>query len=168
MITQSDGDACFGCYPKSHLFHKEIIRGKGKNNWYILGDTDKEFLESKKLKFTRFTLKAGSMMLFYSRTAHSQANPIKTSTVQKLRMVHYVCMYPRSTDEKTYKKKEQSYMENRASNHWPNYSIGQMRLFSGKLSSFRRGDVSMFKKASRMDLTDMNEVQINLLGLERL
>lgn len=169
LMTQNDGDACFGCYPGSHKLHKVIIQGKGKKNWYLLTKKDSEYLEQNGLKFKRFTLEAGSMMLFFSRTAHSQAHPIKTKNPQKLRIVHYVCMLPKCKNvgrqEKTKSVKRKAYKENRATSHWPNCKFGEMALFAAKLPG-RFKDTSKFNKAKKMKLEDMTDEEKSMMGLD--
>jgi hypothetical protein len=167
LLDQNKGDACFGCYPGSHKYHGEII--KGKKNWYALNDDEKQLLESKGLKYTRFPLPAGSMMLFYSKTAHAQSQPYKCDEVQKHRIVHYVSMLPKEKDpimrKKTMEKKRKAYDENRATSHWANHRGGRMELFAKKLGSRYKRDVSSFKKAKKVSLEDIKPYTKYILGL---
>jgi hypothetical protein len=173
LIEQNAGDACFGCYPGSHKYHSSIIKGHGPKNWYALSSEDKELLEGRGLKYTRFPLKAGSMLLFRSQTAHAQAHPINIE-VQKPRIVHYVCALPLCSDpikaKKTVLMKRKAYEENRATTHYPNYSLSNMRLFparlgNGKVGRYRR-DVSSFHKADKVGEAEMGPKLRELMGLE--
>ena len=169
LIDQSEGDACFGCYPSSHLYHSELVTTK--KNWSLLSDSDRAYLEGQGLSFTRFTLKAGDMLLFRSQLAHNQAHPININ-VQTPRIVHYICMMPVCKDAKKRRKtidmKRKAYEENRATTHYPNYELTDMRLFpkqlgNGTVARYRR-DVSKFKKAKKIALDEMSTTEKRLMG----
>jgi hypothetical protein len=170
LITQNDGDACWGGYPGSHLLHKDIA--KGKRNFYPLTPEDKGALEAHGLKYVRITLQAGEMILFRSQVAHHQAHPIKLS-IQKPRIVHYVCCMPVCDNlqkrRDTMVKKRMAYDANRATSHYPNYSVAPIALFSkdlgkGPLARYKR-DISQFKKAKRMPIEEMSDRTKKLMSL---
>lgn len=172
LVEQNEGDACFGCFPGSHKLHN--ILAKGPKNWYRLTEENINVLEENGLKYTRFHLKAGSMVLFRSQLAHCQAHPINVGVEQKPRIVHYICALPICTnkedEEKTIKMKLKAYSENRATTHYPNYSLSNMRLFprrlgNGIIGRYKR-DVSRFNKANRMPIEEMSARTKQLMGLE--
>lgn len=173
LIDQNVGDACFGCFPGSHKLHAKIV--KGAKNWYKLSKDNIDFLEANGLQYTRFTLKAGSMVLFRSQLAHCQSHPINIDgIIQKPRIVHYVCALPvcknKEDNDKSILMKRKAYDENRATTHYPNYSLSKMGLFPKRLGNGITGrykrDISNFKKAKRMPLEEMSLKLKQLMGLE--
>jgi len=182
LIDQNEGDACFGCYPKSDRYHSELAKDPYNTNWCKLSEEDHEFLRNKGLRYTRYPLKAGDVLLFYSQVAHSQCEPVKVTrelegtpyiVPQKERMVHYVCMAPIDRDpvkrKKTLELKRKAYEENRATTHYPNHSAGKVRLFpkdlgKGPVGRYKR-DISKFKKAPRVALEEMSVHTQRRMGL---
>lgn len=182
LIDQNEGDACFGCYPQSHNYHKELAKDPSNRNWCKLTEENHEFLRDKGLRYTRYPLKAGEVLLFYSQVAHSQCEPVKITRElngspyiipQKERMVHYVCMAPVDTSkekrEKTRELKRKAYEENRATTHYPNHNAGKVRLFpknlgNGPVGRYHR-DISKFRKAPRVSLEEMSVHAQRRMGL---
>ena len=101
-----DGDATLACWPKSHKLHAEYGRQfnlhdpKVKANqahWQkISSDENYKWLQSKGLKPNCVQAKAGSLILWDSRTMHQGIQSVDKRKNPKPRCVVYVCQKPRS------------------------------------------------------------------------
>lgn len=143
MVTLWDvdeGDATLACWPGSHNIHASFGRkfklddsshAPNKANWQKMGDDAVKwgFLESKGLSPTCVRAKAGSLILWDSRTMHQGIQSVKDRAIPKPRCVVYVCQLPRSgASEAELKKKREANENARTTSHWP-YPV---KLFAKK------------------------------------
>lgn len=105
-------------YEGSHLLHEDYMREKnltGKKNWLLI---EPEYLariaETKRV----LAVKAGSLVLWDSRTFHQN----QYGTAGEERIVQYVCFLPkahRSNTKAQQKKRVKYFEERRTTSHWP-------------------------------------------------
>jgi hypothetical protein len=128
-VSIIDQDPCghvFICVPGSHAYHKEIMSLNGgftKGDWLIMNEDTKKFLRDKGLELIRVPLKAGSVVLWDSRTVHSSSGYCRSSDPDVSRLQIFVCMLPIPEDQDVYekeiKKRIKAYNEGRVSRHNP-------------------------------------------------
>jgi ectoine hydroxylase-related dioxygenase (phytanoyl-CoA dioxygenase family) len=105
-------------YEGSHLLHEQYMRAKGltgKKNWQLI---EHDYLEAIKDKKRVLKVKAGSLVLWDSRTFHQNqyGNPGEE------RIVQYVCFLPKNHKQNTktqHEKRVKYYEERRTTSHWP-------------------------------------------------
>ena len=108
-------------YEGSHMLHEQYMKDKsltGKKNWQLI---DHGYLESIKDKKRILNIKAGSLVLWDSRTFHQN----QYGAPGEERIVQYVCFLPKNNEKntKTQKEKRLKYFETRrTTSHWP-YSL---------------------------------------------
>jgi hypothetical protein len=111
-------------YEGSHLLHEQYMREKeitGKKNWLLIEPAYLKTIEDKKKVLN---IKAGSLVLWDSRTFHQNRNIINTLPGQpnEERMVQYVCFLPKNHPKNTAnmsKKRLKYYEDRRTTSHWP-------------------------------------------------
>jgi len=123
LTDQEHDDGCFLCWPGSHKLHDKIMdwRGSGgaRQDFVILKDKEKEYLQSKGFEPKRVPVKRGDVILWRSDLAHKGAPPIGSR--ENFRGVVYVCMLPAiMTPEHVWKDKQKGYQQLQSSCHWPN------------------------------------------------
>ena len=106
-------------YEGSHLLHAEYVKSRGltgTKNWQLI---DHDYLKSIEDRKRVLHVKAGSMVLWDSRTFHQ--NQYGTDYDEE-RIVQYTCFLPRAHPKNTPKmaEKRQKYLEERrTTSHWP-------------------------------------------------
>jgi ectoine hydroxylase-related dioxygenase (phytanoyl-CoA dioxygenase family) len=118
VALTSNSERTLVVYEGSHRVHADYFKIKGKvsTNWNII---DPEFIKTIVDKKRVLSVKAGSLVLWDSRTFH-QNQYGKPKSEQ--RIVQYVCMLPRShPDNKLHvqKKRRKYFDERRTTSHWP-------------------------------------------------
>lgn len=104
-------------YEGSHLLHEPYMTEKGltgNKNWQLI---DHDYLESIKERKRVLKVKAGSLVLWDSRTFHQ--NQYGKSGEE--RIVQYVCFLPKHNIKNTaaqHKKRVKYYEERRTTSHW--------------------------------------------------
>jgi hypothetical protein len=106
-------------YEGSHRLHADYfkIKGKTSSNWNII---DAEFIKTIADKKRVLNVKAGSLVLWDSRTFHQ--NQYGRPDSGEERIVQYICMLPRShPDNKPHvqAKRKKYFEERRTTSHWP-------------------------------------------------
>lgn len=128
FITLADtnvGDGTYTFIEGSNKFHKEFANTfpevtKSKKDWYQFTEDELEFYNERKCELRRITCKAGSLVLWDSRTVHSGCQPFYERKEPNTRQVFYLCYTPRALATKSIIKKRIDYFENaRMTNHWP-------------------------------------------------
>ena len=142
-------------YEKSHLMHKlymEHYKLSGTKNWIRIEDDFLKLIESQKRVLK---VKAGSMVLWDSRTFHQ--NCYGPPSCKEERIVQYVCFLPRD-NPKNNKKMEEKRLEyfnsRRTTSHWP-YPI---HVNSKQPQTY--GDESKlvdYETLVKVDLSDLDE-----------
>ena len=106
-------------YEGSHLLHSDYVKSRGltgTKNWQLI---DHEYLKSIEDRKRVLHVKAGSMVLWDSRTFHqNQYGPDH----EEERIVQYTCFLPRAHPKNTPKMAEKrlKYLdERRTTSHWP-------------------------------------------------
>jgi hypothetical protein len=122
LTDQEHDDGCFLCWPGSHKYHREIVNGRrkrGREDFIILNDQEKELLHRKGIEPLRVPVRKGDMILFRSDLAHKGAMPIGKR--ENFRAVVYICMLPAAlTPEEVYADKLKAYQKLETGCHWPN------------------------------------------------
>jgi ectoine hydroxylase-related dioxygenase (phytanoyl-CoA dioxygenase family) len=109
----------FRIYPRSHLRTRKWFKETGKTgskNWHKV-----EREELKKYEYIDLDVKAGSLVLWDSRSWHQSTN----ESMGEERLVVYVCYLPRKDPLNTKaqsKKRLEYFRTNRTTSHWP-YSV---------------------------------------------
>ena len=107
----------FVCYEGSHLLHEQYMADRdisGSKNWEKI---DPEFLRSISDTKRVLHVKAGSMVLWDSRTFHQN----QYGRVGEERIVQYVSMLPKSDPKNTVKmaeKRKKYFQDRRTTSHW--------------------------------------------------
>tara|TARA_B110000967_G_scaffold202074_1_gene240288 strand:+ start:1813 stop:2697 length:885 start_codon:yes stop_codon:yes gene_type:complete len=111
-------------YEGTHKVHKKYFETKGINsskNWNLIDHDTLKLLDKTGFKKV-LDVKAGSLVLWDSRTFHqNQYGPIDSSDKEE-RIVQYVCFLPDNHIKNTnaMKKKRLKYFsDNRTTSHWP-------------------------------------------------
>ena len=129
-VNEGDATLCF--LENSHKYHKafqERFNITDKGDWYLLDNkTSSQYEHNFYLnnncpkKFIK--CKAGSMVLWNSKTIHCGVEPIKDRPQANFRCVAYICMTPKKLASETIiKKRIKAFEEMRMTTHWPHKSI---------------------------------------------
>jgi hypothetical protein len=123
LTDQEEDDGCFLCWPGSHRHHAEIIEARGpkrgRKNFVILSDSEKDILRRNGIEVRRVPVKRGDVILWRSDVAHCGGPPIGAR--DNFRAVVYICMLPAVlTPSDLYPRKVQAYEQLETSSHWPN------------------------------------------------
>lgn len=117
------GDATLRVLEKSHKFHGDVanqFKITGKADWYKIDKDQEKYYIEKGCEDHSVLAKAGSLILWDSRTIHQGQVSLRNRPEQKNRCVVYVCMTPRSWAlPKDVNKKIKAFEEQRATSHWP-------------------------------------------------
>jgi hypothetical protein len=127
MVTLRDvneGDASLCVIEGSHKYHQELgekFKLQPKIDWYKLNDEEMSFLlQEKRLPIKIVKAKAGSLILWNSKTFHQGIESRLPRANPTVRMVIYVCMTPRKwAKKKDLLKKVKAFEEMRTTSHWP-------------------------------------------------
>ena len=105
-------------YEGSHLLHEGYMKEKnitGKKNWLLI---DHAYLSTITEKKRVLKVKAGSLVLWDSRTFHQN----QYGKPGEERIVQYVCFLPKNSklnSKKMREKRAKYYQERRTTSHWP-------------------------------------------------
>lgn len=124
LYDVNDNDATLCVLEKSHHFHNMFFKEHNieeKNDWYKLEGVEQyNFFEEYGCEKAAIKCKAGSIILWDSRTFHQGIEPNKKRTEENFRLISYVCMLPRNlATEKDLEKKRKAFEELRMTTHWP-------------------------------------------------
>lgn len=130
MVTLYDveeGDATLKVLEGSNKYHGEYAQYRKKNgeecpreDWFRLEDDGLRFYKEKGCNEHNILAKAGSLILWDSRTIHQGVEPLRNRERANHRTVVYVCMTPRKrAKDKDIRKKQKAFNEMRMTSHWP-------------------------------------------------
>lgn len=93
----NDGDASLTILEGSNKYHSEYgeFWEPSENDWVRLSQEDLDYYNQKGCKRHNVMAKAGSLILWDSRTVHCGMKPLMTREKPNFRLVSYVCMTPR-------------------------------------------------------------------------
>ncbi len=96
LTAQPEDGHVFVCVPGSHLWHAELLAmgDTRKVHWMELTDAQMQFLKSKGLAPVRVSLNRGDMVLWDSRTVHSNSGWCATAPQGAERLQSLICMGP--------------------------------------------------------------------------
>ena len=122
----------------------------GKKNWQLI---DHDYLATLKDNMRILKVKAGSLVLWDSRTFHQN----QYGKIGEERIVQYVCFLPKNHKQNTpsqHEKRVKYYEERRTTSHWP-YPLHvnnlQPRTFGNEALLFD------YTKNTRADLSEFDE-----------
>ena len=152
LYDVNKGDASLRVLKGSNNYHQDFFNhfnNQEKNDWYKIKDEEMSYFDN----FERNTIlaKAGSLILWDSRTFHQGIEPRKTREKPNFRSIVYVCMTPRSwSDEKNILKKQKAFNEMRLTSHWPH----KVKLFPKNPRTYGKelGAIASLKKPILSDL----------------
>lgn len=102
-------------YEGSHLMHQKYAKDRNltsTKDWLLI---DHDFLESIKDKRRALLVKAGSLVIWDSRTFHQN----QYGTMPEERIVQYVSFLPKAKrSAKMYEKRQKYFLERRTTSHW--------------------------------------------------
>ena len=140
-------------YEGSHLLHEAYMKEKGltgKKNWQLI---DHDYLATLKDNMRILKVKAGSLVLWDSRTFHQN----QYGKIGEERIVQYVCFLPKNHKQNTpsqHEKRVKYYEERRTTSHWP-YPLHvnnlQPRTFGNEALLYD------YTKNTRADLSEFDE-----------
>lgn len=166
-VTANDTDekdATLLFLEKSNLYHKEAAEKfnlVSKQDWHVLTPDQIKFYQKKGCEIKRIKCKAGSMVLWDSRTIHCGSEPMKKRITPRIRNVAYVCIVPKSRlYEKilkngnpslaNYNKKKKAFENLRTTNHYPH----KPKLFSINPRTYG-GDLPNVTEINKPKLTEL-------------
>ncbi len=158
LYDVNDNDATLSILEKSHNYHQSFFEDNNidnKSDWYKLkNDDEKKYFINKGCKQYAVKAKAGSLILWDSRTFHCGKECNKDRENENFRMVIYVCMMPRNTvtDPKALIKKRKAFENLRITSHWAN----QCFLFP-KTPRTYGGELPVFNAIHQPVLTDLGK-----------
>lgn len=109
----------------SHHYHQEVFRRFGTrslgDHYRLDEDTEVAWLESRPdVRRVRVEAPKGSLVLFDSRTVHSNVPPLEKRREAHWRFVAFVCMAPaRFASGNDVARKVQAFHDQRMTSHWP-------------------------------------------------
>ena len=145
LYDVNENDATLSILEKSHNYHQSFFEDNNidnKSDWYKLkSDEEKKYFLNKGCKQYAVKAKAGSLILWDSRTFHCGKECNRDRDEENFRMVIYVCMMPRTTvyDPKVYAKKQKAFENLRITSHWANQCFlfpKSPRTYGGELPEF--------------------------------
>jgi ectoine hydroxylase-related dioxygenase (phytanoyl-CoA dioxygenase family) len=156
LFDVNEGDATLTFLEGSHKFHEEF--GKtfhitDKQDWYQINmEEHLKFFIDRGCSIKNIVCKAGSLVLWNSKTFHAGKEALKNRENTNFRGVVYVCYTPKILcNQKTLKKKQKAFNEKRMTSHWPH-------------------KVKLFPKTPRLysnpkpDVTEVPDPNLNELG----
>jgi hypothetical protein len=128
MITLYDineYDSTISLLERSHLYHESFFIDNQVSNisdWYLLSRDQKEYFIDKACNEIIVKAKAGSMILWDSRTIHQAKGVDPLRSIENFRMVVYISMMPRHTvrNPNLLKNRIKAFNKQRISSHWSN------------------------------------------------
>ena len=146
LFDVNEGDSTLRFLRSSHKYHSDFKHendiSKYKNgDWCKLEESDKEFyIDKLSNKYDNYDIcvktKAGSLVLWDSRTIHCGIEPQRNRKNINIRCCIYVCMTPKDwliNSKKTLKRRINVFEKHRTSNHYPN---DRMKMFSEKQNTY--------------------------------
>ena len=115
-------------YEGSHKLHEKYFTDNNiisKNNWCVI---NKEYTDQLKDSKKILNIKAGSLVIWDSRTFHQ--NTCGSPLSEEERLVQYLCYLPKNNEKNTAEIQEDRricYRDYRTTNHWP-YPMGPIAL----------------------------------------
>ena len=95
----NEGDSTLTLLEGSHKYHQDFAKKfeiEDEIDWFRLDEEQLDFyLDEKKCNRVNVKARAGSLVLWDSRTVHCGMKPLKTRKEPNFRLVTYVCMTPR-------------------------------------------------------------------------
>ena len=99
---------------------KEHAKNSIDKDWYKLDDEELQFYKDKGCEEKYIECKAGSLVLWDSRTIHCGIEPTKSRSVENLRNIVYLCYAPRYLcAEKELNRRRKAFNEGRMMSHCP-------------------------------------------------
>jgi hypothetical protein len=158
LYDVNDNDATLSILEKSHNYHQSFFEDNNldnKSDWYKLkNDEEKKYFTNKGCKQYAVKAKAGSLILWDSRTFHCGKECNRNRDNENFRMVVYICMLPRNTvvDQKVLIKKQSAFENLRITSHWAN----QCKMFPKSPRTYG-GDIPDFNMIHRPVLNDVGK-----------
>ena len=124
LLDQSEDDACFLCWPGSHMHHQRLTSGtwRGRSKWVPLTEDELESLKAAGLAPKRVPVPKGSVILWRSDLAHCGAAP--TKPMEGFRAVAYAAMRPAClTPREILTKKVEAYQRRHTGDHVPSREL---------------------------------------------
>ena len=146
-------------YEGSHLLHKRYFEDSNDNsskNWNLISEEYLNTLEDKKKVLN---VKAGSLVLWDSRTFHQ--NQYGKSNSEE-RLVQYVCYLPKSHPKNTKSmqdKRKNYFINRRTTSHWP----CPIRVNSLQPQTY--GDNNKKIDYSQIPYTNLDDIENNILKI---
>lgn len=125
LYDVNDGDGTLRVLRSSHTLHKDFqqkFQIQSTSDWLILNQQHKKFYMDILGKESDICIKAkaGSLVLWDSRTIHQGMEPLRGREKQNIRCVPYICMTPASfASPNQLKKRIKYFKDKRTCNHWP-------------------------------------------------
>ena len=146
-------------YEGSHLLHKKYFEDRNDNsskNWNLISEEYLNTLEDKKKVLN---VKAGSLVLWDSRTFHQNQYGKPNS---EERLVQYVCYFPKSHPKNTtnmQEKRKHYFINRRTTSHWP----CPIRVNSLQPQTY--GDNNKKIDYSQIPYTNLDDIENNILKI---
>lgn len=161
LYDVEEGDATLRILEKSHNYHEDFgkkFNKTDKSDWYKLeSKSQEEFYKEKGCEDHCVLAKAGSLILWDSRTIHQGQVAFPNRQNPKNRAVVYVCMTPRSwASPKDISKKIKAFEELRSTTHWPH----KVKLFP----KFPQTYGNPLPNVNAMPIPQLSELGIKLAG----
>lgn len=124
LYDVNDNDATLCVLEKSHKYHEKFFKEneiEEKNDWYKLtNDEQYDYFKVNGCEKVAIKCKAGSIVLWDSRTFHQGIESNKNRKQENFRLIAYVCMTPRNLSSvKDLEKKIKAFRDLRMTTHWP-------------------------------------------------
>lgn len=167
------GDATLRVLKGSHKLHGKFQKRfqiQHSKDWHLLTPEQKNFYiqELGPMSDICVKAKAGSLVLWDSRTIHQGVEPQKGRPEKSIRCTPYICMTPATLASKSEIKKRIGYFEERRTcNHWPH----KIKVF-GKYPRTFNGPLPNVENDNNLIVTDLMKQlvgynHINLRGKKR-
>lgn len=123
LYDVNEHDATLRVLQKSHNFHESFFKDfdiEEKKDWFKLEEEHYEYFANKGCEMIDIKCKAGSIVLWDSRTFHQGKEPDMKRGQENFRLISYVCMLPRKlASTKDLEKKKKAFNDLRMTSHWP-------------------------------------------------
>lgn len=123
LYDVNNGDATLRVLRGSHRYHQECgeqFNIEKESDWNLLNKNQLKFY-LKNCDDICISAKAGSLVLWDSRTIHQGMEPQKDRIEPNIRCALYVCMTPKEwSDKSDLAKKRKAFLEKRTTSHNPN------------------------------------------------
>ncbi len=159
-INEGDGSLTF--LEGSNNFHGEFadeFNIESENDWVMLDQDGLDFYQQKKCERHNIRAKAGSLILWDSRTVHCGMEPSETRLNPNFRLVTYVCMTPRSWQtEETLELRKEALSKLYMTSHCPH----RPKLFPKKL--YYNGQTIIQTEVPIIQKPNLTELGLKLSG----